>query len=98
MTGILLWSEGYWSKFALDLSILIHGMEAILATLAIIVWHFYAVHWKPGQFPMSKVWIDGKMSNHHLQEEHGLQYARWSLRENLRRSNKRWIMMNRRIS
>lgn len=74
VTGIILWSEEYWSKFALDLSILIHGMEAILATLAIIVWHFYAVHWKPGQFPMSKVWIDGKMSAHHLLEEHPLQY------------------------
>ena len=76
VTGILLWSEAYWSKFILDLSILIHGMEAILATLAIIVWHFYAVHWKPGQFPMNKVWIDGKMSAHHLKEEHALQYAR----------------------
>jgi len=74
VTGILLWSEAYWSKFVLDLSILIHGMEAILATLAIIVWHFYAVHWKPGQFPMSNVWIDGKMSAHHLLEEHPLQY------------------------
>lgn len=74
VTGILLWSEGYWSKFVLDLSLLIHGMEAILATLAIIVWHFYAVHWKPGQFPMSRIWIDGKMSAHHLQAEHPLQY------------------------
>jgi cytochrome b subunit of formate dehydrogenase len=74
VTGILLWSEDYWGKFVLDLSILIHGMEAILATLAIIVWHFYAVHWKPGQFPMSRIWIDGKMSAHHLQAEHPLQY------------------------
>ncbi|MHB1350432.1 MAG: formate dehydrogenase subunit gamma [Desulfobulbaceae bacterium] len=74
VTGILLWSEAYWSKFVLDLSLLIHGMEAILATLAIIVWHFYAVHWKPGQFPMSTVWLDGKMSAHHLRMEHPLQY------------------------
>jgi formate dehydrogenase gamma subunit len=74
VTGIFLWSEQSWSKFVLDLSILIHGMEAILATLAIIVWHFYAVHWKPGQFPMSRVWIDGKMSNVHLKHEHRQQY------------------------
>lgn len=74
VTGILLWSEGSWSKFVLDLSLLIHGMEAILASLAIIVWHFYAVHWKPGQFPMNSVWIDGKMSAHHLKDEHPLQY------------------------
>ncbi len=74
VTGIFLWSEAYWGKFVLDLSLLIHGMEAILATLAIIVWHFYAVHWKPGQFPMSRIWIDGKMSAHHLKAEHPLQY------------------------
>ena len=76
VTGIFLWSEVYWSKFVLDLSILIHGMEACLATMAIIVWHFYQVHFKPGQFPMSRVWIDGKMSNHHLKIEHGAMYNR----------------------
>jgi cytochrome b subunit of formate dehydrogenase len=76
VTGIFLWSEVYWSKFVLDLSILIHGMEACLATMAIIVWHFYQVHFKPGQFPMNRVWIDGKMSNHHLKIEHGAMYNR----------------------
>ncbi|MBU4260826.1 MAG: cytochrome b/b6 domain-containing protein [Proteobacteria bacterium] len=76
VTGIFLWSEVYWSKFVLDLSIMIHGMEACLATMAIIVWHFYQVHFKPGQFPMSRVWIDGKMSNHHLKIEHGAMYNR----------------------
>lgn len=76
VTGIILWSEAYWSKFALDLSLLIHGMEAILATLAIIVWHFYSVHYKPGKFPMSWVWITGKMPLHELEEEHPLQYQR----------------------
>jgi cytochrome b subunit of formate dehydrogenase len=76
VTGIFLWTEVYWSKFVLDLSILIHGMEACLATMAIIVWHFYQVHFKPGQFPMSRVWIDGKMSNHHLKIEHGAMYNR----------------------
>ncbi|MCK9295503.1 MAG: hypothetical protein M0P70_10510, partial [Desulfobulbaceae bacterium] len=29
-----------------------------------------------GQFPMSRVWIDGKMSNHHLKIEHGAMYNR----------------------
>ncbi|MDO8948149.1 MAG: cytochrome b/b6 domain-containing protein [Desulfocapsaceae bacterium] len=76
VTGVILWTEAYWSKFALDLSLLIHGMEAILATLAIIVWHFYSVHYKPGKFPMSWVWITGKMPLHELEEEHPLQYKR----------------------
>ncbi|WP_456386418.1 formate dehydrogenase subunit gamma [Desulfolithobacter sp.] len=75
-TGVLLWTEEYWSTFVLDLSILIHGMEAILATLAIIVWHFYTVHYKPGKFPGSRVWIDGKMPLHELKEEHPLQFTK----------------------
>lgn len=76
VTGVLLWTEAHWSKFALDLSLLIHGMEAILATLAIIVWHFYSVHYKPGKFPMSWVWITGKMPLHELEEEHPLEFKR----------------------
>jgi len=76
VTGIFLWTEYLWSKFVLDLSFMIHGMEACLATAAIIVWHFYQVHFKPGAFPMSRVWIDGKMSNEHLKHEHGAMYNR----------------------
>ena len=76
VTGVILWTEAHWSKFALDLSLLIHGMEAILATLAIIVWHFYSVHYKPGKFPMSWVWITGKMPLHELEEEHPLEFKR----------------------
>ncbi len=75
-TGLLLWTEEYWSTFVLNLSILIHGMEAILATLAVFVWHFYTVHYKPGKFPGSRIWIDGKMPLHELKEEHPLQFAR----------------------
>jgi hypothetical protein len=51
-------------------------MEAILASCAIMVWHFYEVHLKPGKFPMSTVWLDGKISEHEMEEEHPLQYQR----------------------
>jgi cytochrome b subunit of formate dehydrogenase len=76
ITGVILWSETRWSMFVLDLSILVHGMEAIMATLAILVWHFYAVHYKPGKFPMSWIWIDGKMPLHEMAEEHPAEYER----------------------
>ncbi|HEX9115938.1 MAG TPA: hypothetical protein VGA61_07715, partial [Anaerolineae bacterium] len=44
-----------------------HGAEAILAVLAIIVWHFYNVHMKSWNTSM---WT-GKLSEHHMAEEHG---------------------------
>jgi cytochrome b subunit of formate dehydrogenase len=76
VTGFFLWYEQYFYKFILDLSILVHTMEAILASCAIMVWHFYEVHLKPGKFPMSKIWLDGKIPAHELEEEHPLQYQR----------------------
>ncbi len=76
VTGIILWFNTHFSLFAVDLSDLIHTMEATLATMAIIVWHFYAVHWKPGKYPMSWIWLDGKMHIFEVLEEHPLWYER----------------------
>jgi cytochrome b subunit of formate dehydrogenase len=71
LTGVILWFEHLGSKFIVDLSRLVHSLEAVLAVAAIVVWHFWNVHWKPGRWPMSEVWIDGAMDEHHMEEEHG---------------------------
>jgi len=75
-TGLFLWFQEYFPKFIFDVSVLVHTMEAILASSAILVWHFYEVHLKPGKFPMSTIWLDGKISEHELKEEHPLEYER----------------------
>ena len=75
-TGFFLWFQEYFPKYIFDVSVLVHTMEAILASCAIMVWHFYEVHLKPGKFPMSTVWLDGMISEHELEEEHPLQYQR----------------------
>ena len=51
-----------------------HSDEALLATLVIIGWHFYNVHLNPHKFPMSMVWLNGKISKKDIQEEHALEY------------------------
>lgn len=76
-TGVILWTHRRWPQLAVNLAYLIHGMEAILATGAIIIWHFYYIHFKPGQFPMNRTWIDGKMSLAHLKHEHRAVYDRY---------------------
>lgn len=76
VTGIVLWSESLWSLRVLDICRAIHGYEAILAALAIVAWHIYNVHLRPGVFPMSKTWIDGKISREEMIEEHPLEYER----------------------
>ncbi len=80
ITGFILWHEEQamiiLPKWALDVAVVVHGYEAMLAFLAIIVWHFYHVHFKPGVFPMSRIWIDGKISEHEMKEEHPIEYER----------------------
>jgi cytochrome b subunit of formate dehydrogenase len=51
-----------------------HSDEALLATLVIVGWHFYNVHLNPHKFPMSKVWLTGKVTEKEMVEEHPLEY------------------------
>ena len=44
----------------LDVATALHFYEAILATLAILVWHFYWVIFDPDVYPMDWSWWDGR--------------------------------------
>jgi formate dehydrogenase gamma subunit len=76
VTGLLLWTEYKWSKFILDISILMHGMEAILASLAIIIWHLYEVHLRPHKFPVDNMWLTGLIDEEEMKEEYPSHYKR----------------------
>jgi len=75
-TGIMLWAKVFFGnhlpRWWLDVATAIHYYEAVLATLAILVWHFYQVFLDPDVYPMNWAWWDGKMTLHHYREEHGL--------------------------
>ncbi len=79
VTGIMLWAKvlvgNHLPRWWLDVATAIHFYEAVLATLAIIVWHFYQVFFDPDVYPMNWAWWDGKMTLHHYQDEHGLDVA-----------------------
>jgi formate dehydrogenase subunit gamma len=53
---------------------LMHSDEALLAIVFILFWHFYNEHLKPENFPMSWLWITGKMSTEKLKHHHPLEY------------------------
>jgi formate dehydrogenase subunit gamma len=59
-----------------NIFIIVHSYEALLAFLAIIIWHMYNVHLNPEVFPMSKVWLNGKITGHELRTLHPLEYER----------------------
>ncbi len=75
-TGLMLWAKisvgRLLARWWLDVATAIHFYEAVLATLAIVVWHFYQVFFDPDVYPMNWAWWDGKMSFEHYREEHGL--------------------------
>jgi formate dehydrogenase gamma subunit len=77
VTGAILWFEntsmGLFTKLGFDISRTVHFYEAILATLAIIVWHFYFVIFNPDIYPMNLAWLTGRMSEKEMLEEHPLQ-------------------------
>jgi hypothetical protein len=56
-----------------DVALTIHYYEAILACLAIIVWHFYHVMFDPDVYPVNLACWDGKVSEHWQEEEHALE-------------------------
>jgi cytochrome b subunit of formate dehydrogenase len=78
-TGLIAWFKvivgervpGWW----VDVAITIHFYEAVLATLAIIVWHLYGVMFDPDSYPMNWSWYDGKMSIEQYQHEHPLDFG-----------------------
>jgi cytochrome b subunit of formate dehydrogenase len=63
-TGFALWFETLFLKWlplwVMDISTVVHFYEAVLATLAIVVWHFYSVVFDPVVYPMDKAWLTGK--------------------------------------
>jgi len=88
VTGLLLWFEGQamlvLPLWVLDVARVIHSYEALLAFLAIIIWHLYHVHLNPEVFPMSKTWLTGLISEHEMKEHHPIEYERIMREEALR--------------
>jgi cytochrome b subunit of formate dehydrogenase len=76
LTGLVIWFKMYiteWlPRWVIDVAITIHYYEAILAVLAIIVWHLYHVIFDPDVYPMSMAWWDGRVTEHWYREEHAL--------------------------
>ncbi len=64
-------------KSVFDISREAHSDEALLATLAIVVWHFYNVHFNPKRFPGSLTWWHGKITVEEFKDEHPLEFEEW---------------------
>ncbi len=74
LTGFLLWANRYtlaWMpKLWLDVAAAVHFYEAVLATAAILVWHFYMVIFDPEVYPMDPAWLHGVSVRRRVRESH----------------------------
>jgi cytochrome b subunit of formate dehydrogenase len=73
ITGLMLWANRFtlrWlPKSFSDLATAVHFYEAVLAGLAIVVWHFYSVIFDPDVYPMETAWLTGRSVKRKKQEE-----------------------------
>jgi cytochrome b subunit of formate dehydrogenase len=76
-TGVVLWFEdpaiAFLTKLGWDVARTIHFYEAVLATLAIVVWHLYFVIFKPDVYPVNLAFFTGTLSESEMEEEHPLE-------------------------
>ena len=79
-TGFILWFPtivGDWAPvWFIKVCEILHFYEAILATLAIIVWHWFFVIFRPKEYPLSFTCVNGKMTIAHYKDEHKLRYKK----------------------
>ena len=63
-TGLVLWFNGVTLRWlpsvVIDVATALHFYEAVLASLAILVWHLYWVVFDPAVYPMDWTWWTGR--------------------------------------
>jgi formate dehydrogenase gamma subunit len=88
ITGLMLWFKiemfGFLPRWIIDVAMAVHFYEAVLATLAIIVWHFYHVMFDPEVYPINWAFWDGRMAEIVYKREHELHYEQLKSEEKKR--------------
>src|SRR5208282_5453477 len=76
-TGLVIWFKlpvtRFLPRWIVDVAVTIHYYEAILACLAILVWHFYHVIFDPDVYPLNWACWNGNVSAQWQQHEHPLE-------------------------
>ena len=76
-TGVALWFNNIFlpviSSLGMEIATAIHFYEAILASLAIVVWHFYFVIYNPDVYPLNKAFMTGFLTREQMKHEHPLE-------------------------
>jgi formate dehydrogenase gamma subunit len=73
ITGVMLMypiiASSYVPGWTLNIAVLLHRAEAILAVSYIFIVHFYVGHFRPSSFPMNEAMFSGSITLEELEEE-----------------------------
>jgi cytochrome b subunit of formate dehydrogenase len=87
VSGYMMWFAPFFARFVpgymLNVALLIHGEEALLAVWFIFIIHFFNSHLRPEKFPMDPVIFTGRVSGEDLRHERPLEYQRLVEQEGL---------------
>jgi formate dehydrogenase gamma subunit len=79
VTGLMIWFKldvtRFLPRWIVDVALTIHYYEAVLACLAIVVWHFYHVIFDPDIYPLNTACWNGRVSEAWQKHEHSLEEA-----------------------
>jgi formate dehydrogenase subunit gamma len=79
VSGFVLYFPIFFTKFLpgviIPVAETVHGYEALLAFLVIIIWHMYGAHFNPDVFPFDPSIFTGKISRERMEKDHPLEYA-----------------------
>jgi cytochrome b subunit of formate dehydrogenase len=80
LSGYAMWFAPFVARLVpgswLNVALLLHGEEALLAVWFIFTVHFFNTHLRPGSFPMDTVIFTGRLSDQELKEKHLAEYER----------------------
>ena len=78
LSGYAMWFAPFFARFIpgswLNIALLIHGEEAILAVGFIFTIHFFNTHLRPDNFPMDMTIFTGRQTEEELKERHPEEY------------------------
>jgi len=79
-SGALLWSKAFFMHFLpgwiLNVALIVHGDEALLAAVFLFTVHFFNNHFRPDKFPLDTVMFTGAISREEFMREHRVEYDR----------------------
>lgn len=79
-SGYAMWFAPFFARLIpgswLNIALLIHGEEALLAVGFIFTIHFFNTHLRPGNFPMDEAIFNGRLTEKEFRHNHPEEYKR----------------------